>query len=393
MNQNPNDNAVPKRTLVNEDEHGESSSDDIPLKILSKRRRLNTDGNPDHEKRVAGTNNAATTIKDVIPSPFANRPIVVSRDRKPSATAGLSTTEPRPFSTKDKVAHQRHVQWLKLIVETIHDHNVSRNELRSRLHELEHYPVTGLAIYDSGILETKRGLPSVYLSKDDSRFSSDIKNIAKRLARRWHKHDFDPDIYRGIITMGSWRLNPGYQYRVRADVFDDEHCPNGTWWPSMLCAVRDGAHGNFQRGIYGHAGKGAYSILLSTSQYSSEDVDQGETLWYCGTRAAPSSPNMTSDTALLFMNMENGFPVRVLRHSSLPHSNQYRPESGVRADGLYRVEKYPEILSATHLHYRFKLQRLPKQGPICYEHAYKRPTACDRRAFARFSAQIKHREE
>jgi hypothetical protein len=50
------------------------------------------------------------------------------------------------------------------------------------------------------------------------------------------------------------------------------------------CTVRDGVHGAAQGGIYGKAGKGAYSIVLSGGNHYS-DVNKGDTIWYSGTDA------------------------------------------------------------------------------------------------------------
>jgi hypothetical protein len=42
-------------------------------------------------------------------------------------------------------------------------------------------------------------------------------------------------------------------------------------------------------GIYGEAGKGAYSIVLSGDNYYS-DVDKGDTIWYSGTDSKDETP-------------------------------------------------------------------------------------------------------
>ena len=63
-------------------------------------------------------------------------------------------------------------------------------------------------------------------------------------------------------------------------------------------------------------------------------------------------------------------PVRVLRSSSLPASNSYRPARGIRYDGLYRIISH-EILDQKTAMYRFSLSRLEEQDPIRYRGAGK----------------------
>jgi hypothetical protein len=57
----------------------------------------------------------------------------------------------------------------------------------------------------------------------------------------------------------------------------------------QLCTVRDGPHGAAQRGIYGEAGKGAYSIVLSGGNHYS-NVDKGDTIRYSGTDSKYETP-------------------------------------------------------------------------------------------------------
>ena len=58
-------------------------------------------------------------------------------------------------------------------------------------------------------------------------------------------------------------------------------------------------------------------------------------------------------------------PLRVLRSASLPATNPYRPASGLRYDGLYRITSH-EILDEMTCMYRFALSRLEGQHPIRY---------------------------
>ena len=69
-----------------------------------------------------------------------------------------------------------------------------------------------------------------------------------------------------------------------------------------------------------------------------------------------------------------GNSIRVLRSHSLPAGNMYRPEKGIRYDGLYRIVNYEIIEERTAMH-RFTLRREPGQTPIRYQGPGKRPTA------------------
>jgi hypothetical protein len=57
--------------------------------------------------------------------------------------------------------------------------------------------------------------------------------------------------------------------------------------------------------------------------------------------------------------------IRVLRSSKLPTNNPYRPECGIRYDGLYRITGSEE-LNGAHATHRFTLERRPGQTPIRY---------------------------
>ena len=57
--------------------------------------------------------------------------------------------------------------------------------------------------------------------------------------------------------------------------------------------------------------------------------------------------------------------LRVLRSSSLPADNIYRPERGIRYDGQYRITGF-EVLDNKTMMYRFLLSRLEGQDPIRY---------------------------
>jgi hypothetical protein len=77
-------------------------------------------------------------------------------------------------------------------------------------------------------------------------------------------------------------------------------------------------------------------------------------------------------------------PVRVLRTSKMTTEgpNNYRPEAGMRYDGLYRVVGYEvkDLRKQVHL---FHLVREPDQGPIRHSGPKIRPTPEELEALAK----------
>ena len=57
--------------------------------------------------------------------------------------------------------------------------------------------------------------------------------------------------------------------------------------------------------------------------------------------------------------------LRVLRSSSLPAGNMYRPARGIRYDGQYLITSYEILDDMTAMH-RFLLSRVGGQDPIRY---------------------------
>ena len=73
-------------------------------------------------------------------------------------------------------------------------------------------------------------------------------------------------IMRGIVISNEG--NASYKLadrsmRVPANVFGHNGLQVGDWWPKWICALRDGAHGRTQGGIYSRLGVGAFSIVVS----------------------------------------------------------------------------------------------------------------------------------
>ncbi|KAI4163987.1 MAG: hypothetical protein LQ342_002484 [Letrouitia transgressa] len=187
---------------------------------------------------------------------------------------------------------------------------------------------------------------------------------------------------RGIMRGVLWHRNPrrvSYSLdprfpRPSAKRYGHNGIPVGAWWPSQLCALRDGAHGHAQAGIAGSAeGEGAYSVVIAGSgAYRDLDRDFGDTVHYSGVVGGGVG------TRALRQNLETGKPVRVLRSSAGEWRG--RPSVGVRYDGLYRVVEEKVVRGEGEERYaRFLLEREGGQREI----ERGRPSGRERRDFER----------
>jgi hypothetical protein len=253
------------------------------------------------------------------------------------------------------------------------------DELRDHVHKAESIlEVNKFSVKYTRILTPDNGLPRIF--KDDAGFSSDLKADSYMLYSRWMMEDFSTDILRGIIIVkgdnrGSDRLDPAYRimHPKSAKVYGANGLVLGQWWPTQLCTVRDGAHGNSQGGITGAKDLGAFSIILSGGG-GYHDLDDGDVIQYSGTdgkdgEISPSTQHMITSASL-------GNEIRVIRSSGLSKSNQYRPECGFRYDGLYKIVPPFKVTDKAKQTHRFTLRRCPGQEPIrCENNLARRPTS------------------
>lgn len=268
-------------------------------------------------------------------------------------------------------------------------------ELRDHVHKAEIVlkGVDKLVVRKTNMLTIQNGLPRIFAGTIDLDYPWDLRADAWQLYLRWYRQDFKPDLMRGIITRkekdrASDRIDPEWakdpSKKIPANYHGEGHLVLGQWWPTQLCAVRDGAHGTPQGGIWGAKGKGAYSIVLSSGGPCYKDRDEGDTIWYSGTdKKDPNSHDPTENTQRLIESCDEfpDLPVRVLRSSQLPASNHYRPKYGLRYDGLYRVVEY-ELMDKSKQEHLFKLVRCGNQNPIrCENNAARRPTKFEEEEF------------
>ncbi|XP_057519006.1 E3 ubiquitin-protein ligase ORTHRUS 2-like [Amaranthus tricolor] len=122
----------------------------------------------------------------------------------------------------------------------------------------------------------------------------------------------------------------------------------GDCWEDRLACRQWGAHFPHVSGIAGQSNYGAQSVVLSGGY--EDDEDHGEWFLYTGSGGRDLSGNkrtnklqssdqkFTSGNEALRTSCRKGYPVRVVRSHKEKRSH-YAPESGVRYDGIYRIEK------------------------------------------------------
>ncbi|OCK85561.1 hypothetical protein K432DRAFT_286630 [Lepidopterella palustris CBS 459.81] len=270
-------------------------------------------------------------------------------------------------------------------------------DLRTHLHKLEFLQVDRYILKDRRMLDNQNGLPQIF----DARFSQgvqypwDIKADAQELYNRWCLEVFSIDLLRGITKAkikgkedkrSADRIEKDFPGRVLANFHGQGHLINGQWWPTQLCSLRDGAHGSSQGGIFGEAGKGCFSIVLSAG-FHYGDIDNGDTIWYSGTESSNETPTENTmrliETAEMLPNEKQ--PVRVIRSWNMKKENPYRPQRGFRYDGLYDVvqKRLDEKKKAM---YSFYLVRRAGQDPIRYQGVEVRPTTQEIDAYDKLRA-------
>ncbi|GAB2289341.1 E3 ubiquitin-protein ligase ORTHRUS 2 [Dionaea muscipula] len=121
----------------------------------------------------------------------------------------------------------------------------------------------------------------------------------------------------------------------------------GDNWEDRFACRQWGAHFPLVSGIAGQTNFGAQSVVLSGGYV--DDEDHGEWFLYTGSGGRDLSGNkrtsknqsfdqtFTHANEALRLSCRKGYPVRVVR-SRKDRRSHYAPESGVRYDGIYRIE-------------------------------------------------------
>lgn len=126
----------------------------------------------------------------------------------------------------------------------------------------------------------------------------------------------------------------------------------GESWRDRLECRQWGAHFVPVGGIAGQSDRGAQSVVLSGGYV--DDEDHGEWFLYTGSGGKDLSGNKRTNKSHSFdqkfekynralqVSCLQGYPVRVVRSFKEKRSS-YAPETGVRYDGIYRIEKCWQI--------------------------------------------------
>ncbi|KAG8533905.1 uncharacterized protein KY384_001646 [Bacidia gigantensis] len=268
--------------------------------------------------------------------------------------------------------------------------NGPENILRSYLQKMALFNLQGK---EKGVIKKSRLLVdgSLHNIMNHSTLPIDIRQAAEYLQKRWWKGDTDPDLMRGIKRATSktqkdanhttYTIDTEFQHRVSCNYVGQGDLHVGQWWPLMICAGRDGAHGEIEAGIHGLNKTGALSIVISGAGYA--DIDDGDHIQYCGT-VSSNPPEPSSSTKLMLTAHKEHQSLRVLR-SAKGKNTTYRPKKGLRYDGLYTIKSFEIIDKATALH-RFSLERDEGQDPIRHEGLAVRPCQPELDALAKDQA-------
>lgn len=150
--------------------------------------------------------------------------------------------------------------------------------------------LTSTLLQDSGLLDAHRGLS---LIAHGNTFPSYIRDLAAEILLRWQRQFLSPNLWHALamqLTLNrgakverrnvSWIPDPiVWDHVVQSSSYRGQgNLVNGQWWPSLMAAQRDGAHGNSFQGIHGQKDDAAYSIVFSGAKAYAGDQDHGDTI-------------------------------------------------------------------------------------------------------------------
>lgn len=120
------------------------------------------------------------------------------------------------------------------------------------------------------------------------------------------------------------------------------------------------------------------------------NIDRGDEVWYYGTESDDPT-RLTDSTQYMIESCKLKTPVRLLRASKMTTEgpNDYKPQEGMRYDGLYKVVDY-EVKNPVKQVHLFHLVREPDQGPIRNSGPEVRPTPEELSALAKAKIEKKY---
>lgn len=249
-------------------------------------------------------------------------------------------------------------------------------QIRQMVHELEVCDGLSVNLIERWKIIQTGGLPDIIESEA---YPLDVRMDSFSLCKKWRTGRIDNDLFRGIIVQQRadekprFELDQRYAHRVSCDYRGEGQLVVGQWWPYQICSLRDGGHGLMCGGVYGQTGHGVYSILLGRQRFPKEfqNVDHGDEVEYCG--RVGQDGVLSWSTKILLESTGKNHAIRVFRSSTLSGRSKYRPERGIRYDGLYRIVSARRVQKNTEV-YIFSLQRIEGQIAIRWCGEEKRPT-------------------
>lgn len=197
------------------------------------------------------------------------------------------------------------------------------------------------------------------LSRDSIMRNADLRTLL--ILRMRNRTNYKLSTEEAVALERAWHVADADTSHAATALENPGGASPGTYFADRRALADAGIHREMQKGIWGGS-EGAHSIVLSGGY--EDDHDGGEEIIYTGEGGQdPTTRRHTQDQQLLRGNLalarscDTGRPVRVTRGAGLrsPHA----PESGLRYDGLFRVDDYWQERGAHgYLVWRFRLLKL-----------------------------------
>ena len=131
---------------------------------------------------------------------------------------------------------------------TLHD------ELRDHVHKANASLHVDKYMLKKTRILSEIGLPRIF--RDEADFPWDLKADAYQVYNRWCRGELDNDLLRGVKPVkgkdrNGDRLDKAYRekYPTNPKSYGQGDLVLGQWWPTQICTLRDGSHGNTQAGM------------------------------------------------------------------------------------------------------------------------------------------------
>lgn len=198
----------------------------IPRSVLGKRKVVNEED--------------GESARQMLPGSAANLPLTASHNSVPNDLPSWYADVRINKSTKSRLDRSM-VAMLNTVRDVIGDlgkpsavgpnRDVLWGKLRDQVHRVSHQNVDESLVKVCKLLESN-GLPRIFVQRLGGTFSDcpyDISADARELFLKWCRHEFDPDILRGI-KHSNWTILPDYP-SLNCNYFGEGDLVSGQWWP------------------------------------------------------------------------------------------------------------------------------------------------------------------